>query len=268
MNKRTFMIGAAVGGLTAFAAGVYLGSQLPKQSAKREEHLAAIEEPDVTAAYNRVMALPHIRLLMRRIIFGALPADVQGRALDIGCGPGQLVIDLARRYPAARVTGLDLSVEMLVLARRNADRAGLSVPRAAAQRGPGVGDRTEFKIGNAEDLPFPDGHFDLVVSTLSLHHWTNPGAVLNEVARVTRPGGFYAIFDLRRDVPRPVWTVLAFATQTFLPGALRRVGGPLTSIAAAYRPAEAEHLVAESKLTGWRVLTGPAWLIIAGQKPA
>jgi len=252
MGKRAFLAGAAVGGLAAFAAGVYLGSQLPRQPTDREPHLEAVEEPDVTAAYNRMMRLPHIRFLMRRIIYGALPAEMRGQAIDLGCGPGQLVIDLAQRYPVLHVTGLDLSAEMLDLARRNADEAG-------------VGDRIEFKAGNAEDMPFPDGHFDLVVSTLSLHHWTDPVTVLNEVARVTRPGGHYRIYDLRRDVARPLWTLLALVTQTVLPRPLRRVGGPLTSIAAAYRPAEAEHLAAESRLSGWRVQAGPAWLVIAGQ---
>jgi len=229
-----------------------VGSQLPRQPTDREPHLEAIEEEDVSAAYNRIMDLPHIRWLKQRIVYGSLPADVRGRALDIGCGPGQLVIDLARRYPALHMTGLDLSAEMLVLARRNADAAG-------------VGDRVAFKLGDAEDIPFPDGHFDLVVSSLSLHHWVDPMAVLNEMARVARPGGFYRVYDLRRDVPRPLWAALALVTQTILPGPLRRVGGPLTSIAAAYRPVEAEHLAAESRLTGWRVQAGPAWLIIAGQ---
>lgn len=257
MNKRAFLTGAvlaATAGSAAFAVGIYVGSQLPRQPTDREPHLEAIEEPDVTAAYDCLMELPHIRFLKQRIIFRALPASLRGRAIDIGCGPGQLVIDLARRYPALHVTGLDLSAEMLDLARRNADRAG-------------VGHRVDFKAGNAENVPFPDGYFDLVVSTLSLHHWTDPVTVLNEVARVTRPGGHSRIYDLRRDVPRPLWTLLAFVTQTVLPKPLRRVGGPLTSIAAAYRPEEAERLAAQSNLVGWRVCTGPAWLIIAGQTP-
>ncbi|MBU0492089.1 MAG: class I SAM-dependent methyltransferase [Chloroflexi bacterium] len=256
MGKRTFWAGAAIGGLAAFAAGVYVGSQLPQQPTGREPHLEAVEDPDVTVAYNGIMALPHIRFLKQQIIWGSLPPHLAGRAIDLGCGPGQLVIDLARRYPALHVTGLDLSAEMLALARDNADRAGL-------------GHCTAFKLGNAEDVPFPDDYFDLAVSTLSLHHWTVPRRVLDEMARITRPGGHIGVYDLRRDMPRPLWTALALVTQTVLPGPLRRVGGPLTSIAAAYRPDEATQLVAQSDLAGWetQVSAGPAWLVITGHKP-
>jgi SAM-dependent methyltransferase len=73
------------------------------------------------------------------------------------------------------VTGLDLDPTMIALARANADR-------------PGNGDqrRPSFLVGNVAALAFPDRSFDLVFSTLSMHHWADPTAGLTEFGRVLR----------------------------------------------------------------------------------
>lgn len=93
------------------------------------------------------------------------------------------------------MTGIDLSDEMLPQAEGYARRSG-------------VGDRVSFRKGDVQQIPFPDGSLDLVVSTLSWHHWSDPVAVLDEVARVLRPGGSFSIFDLRRDTISPAWLLL------------------------------------------------------------
>ena len=59
---------------------------------------------------------------------------------------------------------------------------------------------SKFETVPAESLPFSAGKFDLVLSTLSAHHWADPGAAINEQARVLRPGGqLPRIYDLRRE---------------------------------------------------------------------
>jgi SAM-dependent methyltransferase len=75
---------------------------------------------------------------------------------------------------------------MIARARANADR-------------PGNGDqrRPSFLVGDVAALAFPDGSFDLVVSTLSMHHWADPAAGLAEIGRVLRPGGRVLIWDFR-----------------------------------------------------------------------
>jgi len=92
----------------------------------------------------------------------------------------------------------------------------------------------------------------LVVSTLSLHHWSDPVAVLDEITRVLRPGGSLLIFDLRRDMAAPFWLLLWFVTRVVVPAALRRANEPLSSRDAAYTPQEAAQLAAQSRLSGWR----------------
>lgn len=143
------------------------------------------------AAYD---ALSH-RLLFGSL-FGPVAADVAaaapvgGRVLDVGCGPGHLSMRLAGEH-GLEVTGLDLDPEMIERARANAEQLG-------ADRG----GRPLFLVGDVASLPFPDDSFDLVVSTMSMHHWDDPAAGLTEIARVLRPGGRALIWDLRPGILR------------------------------------------------------------------
>jgi ubiquinone/menaquinone biosynthesis C-methylase UbiE len=200
-----------------------------------------------------------MRLLRWFVARRAANMTQQGEAVDLGCGPGHLVIELARQAPGLHVTGVDLSDEMLARAEGYGRRSG-------------VGDRVSFRKGDVQQIPFPDGSLDLVVSTLSLHHWSDPVAVLDEVARVLRspepaegrPGGAFLIFDLRRDVTAPFWLALWFVTHFVVPVALRRVNEPLSSRDAAYTLQEATQLAEQSRLSGWRVTRGPLWLMVEG----
>jgi SAM-dependent methyltransferase len=110
------------------------------------------------------------------------------RVLEVGCGPGHLSTRLAHHH-GFDVTGLDLDPAMIARAQANADR-----PRNGDQR------RPSFLVGNVASLAFPDGSFDLVVSTLSMHHWADPTAGLAEIGRVLRPGGRALIWDFRPGV--------------------------------------------------------------------
>jgi SAM-dependent methyltransferase len=123
--------------------------------------------------------------------FAGIAADVaavapdRARVLEVGCGPGRLSIRLVRHH-GLEVTGFDLDPAMIERARANADRRGNT----------GEG-QASFLIGDVASLAFPDRSFDLVVSTLSMHHWADPAAGLAEIGRVLRPGGRALIWDLR-----------------------------------------------------------------------
>jgi ubiquinone/menaquinone biosynthesis C-methylase UbiE len=119
----------------------------------------------------------------RRLVRKAAQIDIPGkRVLDIGTGSGLLAIELARARPDWLITGIDVSEEMLKLARQNVAGAGSS-------------DRIDFQRAGAVALPFPDGSFALVTSNASFRLWKDPYKVFNEIARVTAPGGYCLVWD-------------------------------------------------------------------------
>lgn len=96
--------------------------------------------------------------------------------LDIACGTGNAAIPAAAT--GATVTGLDLTPQMLEVARGRADAAGVEV---------------EWRLGDAEELPFDDRSFDVVLSTFGCQFAPRHEIVAEEIARVLRPGGRMAI---------------------------------------------------------------------------
>jgi len=107
------------------------------------------------------------------------------RVLDVGCGTGLVLRAVAARLPGAEVlAGVDAAAAMI------------EVARARAAGDPVSGSRLSFEQGMAEQLPFPDESFDLVVSAVSFHHWNDQAAGLAECHRVLAPGGRLVLTDL------------------------------------------------------------------------
>ncbi len=110
--------------------------------------------------------------------------------LDVGCGTGTLAIEVARRVGrAGRVAGVDPGIQQIARARSKAARRNLPI---------------DFQIGVIEHLPFSDQTFDVVLSTLMMHHL--PDSLkrqgLAEIARVLKPGGRLVIADFKRKQER------------------------------------------------------------------
>lgn len=105
------------------------------------------------------------------------------RILDVGCGTGSVLLAAARRVPGVEITGLDPDPRVLDRARRKLARAGVTA---------------RLDQGYAQELPYPDGVFDRVLSTLMLHHLGSGAktAMLAEVRRVLAPGGVLLLADI------------------------------------------------------------------------
>ena len=119
----------------------------------------------------------------------------QGSMLDLGTGPGYLPVEIVKRAPDIKITGIDLSRQLIQMARINAQEAGLS-------------SQLSFEVGNSARLRFDDAVFDMVISTGMLHSLKNPVNVLTEIHRVLKDGADAWIYDpanVIRYIDRKKW---------------------------------------------------------------
>src|SRR5919204_4327052 len=175
-----------------------------------------------------------------RTLLNAVGVRAGDRVLDIGCGPGYFARMLAEAVgPDGSVVGVDAAPEMVEYARRKARR----LPNS------------RFQAATAQALPFPDGAFDVVTSSLMLHHVAKEDRLtsVGEMKRVLRPGGrlLLAEFSIPQD---GVWRVVAAMTGHGGKGALprqRKMVGRVSPV---------EPIVAEAGFSALRSGDAPPWL--------
>jgi demethylmenaquinone methyltransferase/2-methoxy-6-polyprenyl-1,4-benzoquinol methylase len=140
----------------------------------------------------------------RRAMVRQIAAFPGNRVLDVATGTGMVATALVRRYGCS-VVGLDQSSEML------------SGAQAKLDADPGLAERIELVRGEAESLPFADGEFDHLTFTYLLRYVDDPGATLNELVRVVKPGGRIASLEFMlppNAMARSLWRVY---TRAFMP---------------------------------------------------
>jgi ubiquinone/menaquinone biosynthesis C-methylase UbiE len=146
------------------------------------DYLPALRFSALTRLYDPVVGLTtRERRFKELLVEQAAPAAGQ-RILDLGCGTGTLAIQVKRREPGADVVGLDADPEMLSQARAKAEGAGVELT---------------LTEGMSNELPFEDGGFDRVLSTLFFHHLDPEPKrqTAREIARVLRKGGELHVAD-------------------------------------------------------------------------
>lgn len=141
-----------------------------------------MDTAEAAAAYDAMGHGEVDRAFVERVV--ALGANT-GHFLDVGTGPAQIPILLAQRCPDIHITAIDLSEEMLKIAKRHVAAAGLT-------------DRITLEHVDAKKLPYPDNTFDGLISNSIVHHIHDAMAALQEMGRVTRPKGSVLIRDLIR----------------------------------------------------------------------
>jgi len=148
-----------------------------------------------------------------------------GRILDAGCGFGTMAVLLAEAFPESEISGIDLSLPLLLRAKELAETHK-------------VADRVSFDTGDVEQMDFETDSFDLVINAFMLHIVESPLAMLNEIERVTHPEGRVMITDLRR-----IW-----------------LGRFVKKLRCSYTLTEAVSIIEESTLRPGKGAKGPFWL--------
>jgi ubiquinone/menaquinone biosynthesis C-methylase UbiE len=152
------------------------------------------------------------------------------RVLDVGCGPGILTVALTPFVD--EIVALDLTPEMIIRAKKRGEELGLTNIR--------------FEVGRAEELPFDDGYFDVVVTRLMLHHLLSPATAVKEMTRVLRKDGFVVVADI---VSSKIWA------EAELHNALETLRDP-SHVRALSEP----ELEATLNLSGLKVVAKDVWV--------
>ena len=153
-----------------------------------------------------------------------------GLALEIGPGPGYLGLEWLKKTESTMLLAVEISPEMTKIAETNAREYGLE-------------GRVKYVKGDAHQIPFDDNTFDGVFTNGSLHEWSQPIRVFDEVYRVLKPGAKYFISDMRRDM-NPL--VRQFMKLMVKPKEIRP--GFVSSINASYTTDEIRSVLNQSKL--------------------
>jgi ubiquinone/menaquinone biosynthesis C-methylase UbiE len=108
-----------------------------------------------------------------------------GLILDAGTGTARIPILMCQRRPQWQVIGIDLAQSMLDVGRKNVENSGLQ-------------QQIKLELVDAKQMPYPEAHFDMVVSNSIIHHLPNPLPFLQELKRVLKPNGAILLRDLIR----------------------------------------------------------------------
>lgn len=198
---------------------------MPKRVEHTEEAIVGIEDARRYAEMHK----QHAQWIYRAFLNDIKRLNISGACLEVGAGPGILAVMMAEQNPAIQITAVDLSADMVTVAREYIEEKGLA-------------QRVRYLLADAgEDAALSRlGHFDLVYSTFSMHHWKDPVASIRNLWEAVGDAGVLYIHDVKR-----IWW------SCLLP-----LGkGDKESIRAAYTPKEIESFLQTVGIPEYEITT-------------
>ncbi len=168
-----------------------------------------------------------------------LDIDYKARILEIGCGPGWVSLELARRLPEVDIVGLEQSSELVRIAHQN---------------------KLQHEILNISFINtvfdnlkiFTNRSFDVIISFKGFHRWSNPQGVLNEIKRILKKQGKYAIIDYRKDLNLLAKASMWFTAKTM---SIEFSSHWKTTLMHTYSLEEIVKILMQTKLKDWKIRT-------------
>jgi ubiquinone/menaquinone biosynthesis C-methylase UbiE len=214
-------------------------------SLKRVPEPELMDDDSEVEAYAGAAAQAYLEAIDRSFVqhvegLISAPRIETARVLDVGCGPGQILVMMKQRWPGMQITGIDAGPAMIEKAREDATAAGVAITYEVLRVGP---------EGEAR-LPYDGASFDLVTCNSVIHHLADPVGALDEIARVVKPDGAVLVRDLQRPKLMLPYALHVRIFGRHYEGEMRRLYE--ASVAAAYTPKEFGELLARSKLASGR----------------
>jgi len=212
-----------------------------------------MDESEQARAYaNADFAEPNQRFVAG--FAAGFPALRRGAVLDLGCGPGDIVIRLAQRFPELTVHGLDGS------------RAMLAFAEARLAQLPQLRSRVQFIAGVLPGAPLPLPRYDAVVSNSLLHHLHDPQVLWRSVRAAGAPGAAVLVMDLYRPDSHALAQEIVETYSGNEPEVLKR--DFFNSLCAAFEPGEVRMQLEACGLGGLTVQTvSDRHLLVSGRLP-
>lgn len=172
----------------------------------------------------------------------------EGLCLEVGPGPGYLGLEWLSKTEGTNLRVLEISPDMIKIAEKNAVEYALL-------------DRVKYIEGDAQKMPFDDETFNGVFTNGSLHEWSHPDRIFDEINRCLKPGGKYLISDMRHDMNPFVKRFLKLMTK---PKEIR--SGLVSSINASYTVQEIKAILSKTNLKPATVKKTTMGFIITGKR--